>query len=285
MKKLIITIFAVFLFIGITGCTKKEETADMPNPVKEVETLDELIEVIDMAIYKVEADGVSDEVFKLIDGEYPIAEYDFKLNGKDVTVRASKAPAAIDISGVYFNENTLYGNYLDTEASCYIENDDYNSHRWFTIDGQYVITVDVNDFDYSEFDTLAKSFEEIRPLNWNSDVAYEDYRNLCSYYSTEDADMAAIVMEKDHVRIIVAVGKDEGAITFEMPAVLKDRELVFEGGTAVYSSYNSETGEMKSEELPSFGAGSVTVTDGQLSFENSGIPELANLVMKKFNYQ
>lgn len=290
MKKIIALLLAMMMIFTASSCSKNKEEGEpdkidgMPNPNKEITSLEDLSDAINMALYRYEGAYISEETYNLIDGEYPIAEYRFKLSEKEVNVRASKAPCSIDISGVYVEGDTLFAQYLEEETSGYIENDSYIAHRWFTLDGQYVVSCKASDFTFTDFTEIVEPMEIIKPKTWNSDVAYEDYRALCGYYVSDNYDIAAIIMEKDHVRVIVATSVTEGTHTYEMPAVLKGNELVFESGVSMLTTYDSETGESTQEPLNPVGSGTVTINDDSISFENSGIIEIQDFIMQALEY-
>lgn len=287
MKKLstILLILIVFTLTACSNVSKPNETQEnIVNPIHEVESLEALSDEIDMAIYKYEGDNITDECYSYIDGDVKIAEYTFNDNNRKVTVRTSKAPCSVDISGIYWVDGTLYSSYLDEESSGYIENDEYFSHRWFTLDGQYVITTNVNEWDSFEFEALCKKMETIKPKGWNSSVAYEDYLNLCGYYMSEDNDIAAIIMEKDHVCVIVVLSKEDGNYTYEMSSVLDNNELIFDEVKVECNVFDSEKGETQTTELPSLGAGKIKVLDNQLSFEECNIEELSVVLMTKTEF-
>ena len=290
MKKIIALLLVIMMVITVSSCSKNKEEGEpdkidgMPNPNKEITSLEDLSDAINMALYRYEGASVSEETYNLIDGEYPIAEYRFKLSEKEVNVRASKAPCSIDISGVYVEGDTLFAQYLEEETSGYIENDSYIAHRWFTLDGQYVVSCKACDFTFTDFTEIVEPMEIIKPKTWNCDVAYEDYRALCGYYVSDNYDIAAIIMEKDHVRVIVATSVTEGTHTYEMPAVLKGNELVFESGVSTLTTYDSEAGESTQEPLNPVGPGTVTVSENGISFENSGIIEIQDFVMQALEY-
>lgn len=290
MKKILILLLTCLMIISLSACSNKNETnnqeanANLANPVKELSSLDELSKEIEMALYKYEGSDISDEHYRLIDGEYKIGEYEVRVGDLTYVVRVSKAPCSIDISGIYFDGNQLYSAYLKDEGTVYIENDDYVSVRWFNLDGQYVIFVETDSIDYNTFNDFTKPTQDVKPLSWNSDVAYEDYLKICGYYFSENNEIASISIKEDHALLVVTTSKGEGNVTYEMNAVLKGDELVYEEGKVSYFEYDYEKNESIEETLPSIGAGSVTVKDGVVSFENSGIVELTNSTMEYFEF-
>lgn len=285
MKKIITILISVLMALSLNGCANsKEKEVSLINPVKELSSLDELSKIIDMALYKYEANNIKEESYRLIAGEYQIAEYEFKQDDKTFTIRASKAPCSIDITGIYTSERTLFGSYLEEEGTVYIENDDYLAARWFTVDGQYVAFVDVNEWDFNSFDETLTSTKNVKPLNWNSDVAYEDYLNICGYYASENYDMASISIKGNCAQVILTISKDAGTLIYEMNAELKDGKLVFDEVSVEYSVFNDETFESEVQELPSLGEGSITLGDKQLSFENSNILEAKDILMTYFEF-
>lgn len=290
MKKILTILLITSMITTLSACTNKKESnkeetnVGLINPIKELSSLDELSNKIDMALFKYEGNDINEEHYRLINSEYKIAEYEVKIGETTYTIRASKAPCSIDISGIYFNGDQLFANYLQEETTIYIENDEYTATRWFNVDGQYVVYTDEKEMDYGTFNSFVKQTQQIKPLNWNSDVAYEDYRKICGYYMDDNFNMTSIDIKGNQAVVYITIANGEGTKTYQMNAVLKDDELVFEEASVSYFEYNYETDESKVEELPSSGKGSITINGDALSFINSGIEELANIEMTKFEF-
>lgn len=130
--------------------------ASMANPLTEVGSLQELNDQFMICMTKPAVMGVTDEKFFSIDaGDYKIAEYLFTVNGLEYCYRA--ASTMDDISGIYVSNDTLYGTNSDEGM---VDMDGYKGYRWFTLDGQYMITV--HDDGALETETFQAIGEELK---------------------------------------------------------------------------------------------------------------------------
>lgn len=182
MKKLIALILCLIMAFSLCACsgetnppsddttqntdtTKPEEnpeTSDAPsgivNPVSERTSLKELNEELGGKLVSPAAMGVSDEAYTITDcKEYKIAEYSFKLNGYDYSLRFSPVMDK-DISGLYIKNGTAFEN-AAAEAIQKCTTDEFKAARWLTIDGQYVLSImDSGRLDDETFDIVVDDF-------------------------------------------------------------------------------------------------------------------------------
>lgn len=142
MKKFITIILALILVLAFAACEKKDESevSNMTNPWENFESLEALNEKALTNFVKPPVMGVSDEVFRYLDAETPIAEYQFKVNGIPYTIRS--AATLDDISGVYTDNGTAFEG-VETDVDR-VMLDEYKLFRWFSVDGQFVITANDN---------------------------------------------------------------------------------------------------------------------------------------------
>ena len=283
MKKAITLVLALMMAVSLMACGNKENPTGMPNPMKEVASLEELCEAANCAMIKPEGVEVADEAFFMIESEPQIAEYQFTVDGKKCSLRFADVDAKTDISGVYGDEGTIYADYTE-EGTVNIQNDDLQSHRWFTVDGQYVFTVfDGGEWEWTQFDGLVSQFAGMEPKNWNSAVPFADYLALVGYYADDAMNMAAITIKDDHVAINVAAVLADGTRMFwDMDAVLDGGKLTYEKETVSQGVYD-EDGGISTTDLPDGGAGYVEIKDdGSLDFAGAYSEQLHGFVMAPY---
>lgn len=120
----------------------------MPNPMVEFNSLEEINKKVNVNLVRPAAMGVSDEVFNVINNE--IADYKFKIAGRDYSFRAAHKDDDEDISGIYIDGKTAFeGNEADYSI---VSGEGYYVGRFFVDDVQYVLSVaddgTVSDVDF-----------------------------------------------------------------------------------------------------------------------------------------
>ena len=128
--KLFVVLFVLILF----GCS---QNANMPNPVKEYNSLDEINEKVGTNLVDLKDYGtVTDEHFAVISDK--IAEYSFVIDGVDLCFRGSRVLDE-DISGIYINGNPAF---TDFEIKTDVTGDSsVNVYRFVINDGcQYTVS-------------------------------------------------------------------------------------------------------------------------------------------------
>ena len=154
MKKLL-TLFCLLMIL--VSCSKKQEVT---NPMEKHDSLDEINEITHGNIVRPAVAGVSDEEFYIINvGEDKIAQYTFKVAGISYTIRFSDTILDKDISGVYINGKEAFPTTDITNA----KGEGLLLARWFTVDGQYVMSGD----DSVEEETFNNVVEEMTTLTAN----------------------------------------------------------------------------------------------------------------------
>lgn len=176
----------------------------LPNPIKECASLEEINAAAGTALAHPAVMGVTDESFCTITGsDAVLADYDFTLAGYRWCFRAG-AVAAYDISGVYINAVPAFGE--PKEGIEYAEGEGYKLARWFTLDGQYVLSV--LDQGAMAQDTFAGIAEEMRSLV-DPAMSEEDYK---AYY----ASLAGEWQDENSQRAVMTVTAEEDCVRFEI---------------------------------------------------------------------
>ena len=113
-KKLLPVILSLALLVGLTGCgavpeteaggleggqgEQEENMTQIANPVRPVDGPEDFAE-LGFAVYA--PDGAEEAEYSVIDGDIPIAQVDFTLDGAHYTYRSARTEE--DISGLYVN--------------------------------------------------------------------------------------------------------------------------------------------------------------------------------------
>ena len=133
----------------------------LPNPMVSYETLDEINEAVGCRLCTPAVMGVSDKAYFVTttsDGQ--MAETQFTVAGLKYSFRCA-AVADHDISGLYIGESgTAFSGMEISDELQYAEDASYKAARWFTIDGQYVLSV--MDEGTMTKDTFLAIAEELR---------------------------------------------------------------------------------------------------------------------------
>lgn len=288
-KKVLALTLSVFLAAGIAACgSSKEETASsstgMANPVEELSSLEELSERIDAALIKPEGFTITDEVWSVINGDDPIGEYQFTADGVACSLRVAHLPATTDISGYYTaDQKTIYED-SDTEDTGWNQTDDFQSVRWFTIDGQYVlIAEDAGSWDSEKFESLQIQFENTEPRNWDSDVPFDDYKVLKGYYIDDEQCLAFAGIKGCCMQVLVSVQTDDGTVNWTADCVLKDDQLVYDEAKLELVEFDDETFDVTYTPYGEESSGSIEISDGNLNFSGVDSELVAGKVFKPYN--
>ena len=173
---------------------KESESIGMPNPMTEYASLDEINDIVGSRLAHPAVMGVSHEEFFVIDcGDYMLADYRFTVGGVNYSFRC--APVTQDISGYYVGEGTAFADGA-RDGIEYAEADGAQLARWFTIDGQYVLSAK----DIADADTFALVAEELcaMTLPGMSGAEYEAYyADLAGQYYDSYSQRATMTAEAD----------------------------------------------------------------------------------------
>ena len=253
------------------------------NPMAGIASMEELSEQAKCALIRPAGADPDSEAFFLIAGEPQIAEYDFTVGGKPCTLRFADVGIETDISGIYHDGDTLYAG--DTAEDSYYQTDEVISHRWFTVDGQYVFTVNAADgWEWADFDAISSQFQNMEPKTWSSDVPFHDYLALTGTYVSEDGQsMASVAIRLDHARLTVLTYPDgETMYYWEMDATLQDGKLIYDKEIISRQVVEEINGSYSADLVPEGegGAGYAEVLpDGSLSFAGAYSEALQGLVL------
>ena len=264
-----------------TPAAEEPLISGVPNPMTGVDSMAALSEQANCALIQPAGAEISDEAFYLIAGEPQIAEYDFTVGGKPCVLRFADAGIETDISGVYHDGDTLYAG--DTAEDSYYQTDDVISHRWFTVDGQYVFTVNAADgWEWEDFEAISSQFQRMEPKTWKADVPFHDYLALTGTYVSEDGQsMASIAIRLDHAFLTALTYPDgETMYYWEMDATLQDGKLVYDRETISRRVFDEKNGSADLVPEGEGGAGYAEVLDdGSLSFAGAYSEALQGLVL------
>lgn len=278
MKKTIAILLALLMALSLLACGAEKN--GMPNPMKKVDSLDKLSEKANCALVKPTGVTLTDEAYYMIDGDPQIAQYSFKVDGTECFLRFANVDITTDISGLYRGDGTLFA---DTEAeTTYIEDDDLKAQRWVTVDGQYIFVVqDKGAWDWTAFDALNTQFRDMEPKNWKADVPFAVYKAMEGSYADESGDVwGAVNIVHDHVGLYVAANQEDGSrLYWEIEAVLKGSELVYDKEIISRIIYDEASGVSSTEAIGEGGAGSVEVNGDTLIFANAASEQLKGVVL------
>lgn len=289
MKKFFAILFCLTLVFSLAACGSQNTAPESENatqggatglasPVTELGSMEELCEKGDFALVKPTGIDITEEHFRLIEGEPQVAEYTFTAEGLEFFVRFAKADASTDICGIYKDGKTLFDGNDDT--TCYIQNDDIKIKRWFTVDGQYIFgTEDKNQLEWEKYDALDRQFADIEPVNWNGSAPYAEYKALTGNYDNGTANVCVMNIRYDHMGVYTMVTQDDGSrLYWEIDAELKDGKLVYDSAKLTQYVYDEEKGETVTTEPGEEKGGTITVKDGKVDFSACGSEQLQPLV-------
>ena len=134
MKKLLVTLLALFICFSLTGCKKEEEIV---NPVKKYETLQEINEIAGVTLVSPAVPEISDQEYYIIDNK--TAAYKFTVSGYEYYMRGCR-DTSIDMSGVWVDGKTLFQDHLE-DVFDFEEGDGYKVGRFILGGRQYIFGV------------------------------------------------------------------------------------------------------------------------------------------------
>ncbi|MCR4576984.1 MAG: hypothetical protein K5784_03675 [Clostridiales bacterium] len=175
MKKILITIIllAVMAAFAETG---------MPNPITEYAFLDEINSVAGTDLIHPAAMGVNEESFSVITtNEGVIAQYKFTVAGFGYTFRGSKL--ADDISGVYVNGKSVFGNEAASECEFYY-GDGFMLSRWKSGVNQYTLYMEDPDgiMDRETFRLISWEMQDLTGYAGSASAAENEISALTGEY-------------------------------------------------------------------------------------------------------
>lgn len=208
----------LILLLIVSGCSKQNNIANMENPIKEKESLQEINELANTNILEVENSQKSR--YSIIDGDPIVAQYDFELNGYEWTIRAAKE-VNNDISGIYDEYNTFEPN-----GNFTLYTNDYYMERHFYDDTQYIYTLK-NPGNFSEVEFCNIVFECESKIEGT--FIEPDYTGEYQDYYSERA-TATVSKDDDGYLIVVHWANDSSSYReYTMHATRQLSRLVYTG--------------------------------------------------------
>lgn len=278
MKKVLSLLFVSLLCMSIAGCDKKEEViieepVNMPNPMVEYSSLDEINEKAGVEIVSPGIMGKDNEKFYVIAGD--LAQYSFDLNGYSFTVRGSKNINE-DISGIH-DENNVFESGQD--STIYLN--EYYIDRFFDEDVQYTIVCDnPGGLDEESFSNLCFEMESI--MKWhNDDPLVGDYQDKVSQRATLTVERHG----KQYALIVNWASSANENTCWIMEANKDGNTLSYAGESISKTVYDDQGNTVSNEETASNNIGHFTIMDnGELHWTEASEENLENCQFVKMVY-
>lgn len=272
MRKIIAILLVLLAVTPLFGCQSKQEEngANLPNPVQEYKSLDEINNESQIVIVSAPVAGKGNEKFYVINNENKVSEYWFDVNGLTYTLRASKQTDS-DISGLYYEGNTFEEN-----ADSIFMNSEYKMARFFTSQGQYVLAV--NDAGALNENTFRDIACEI--ANVNGATLYD------GYYADKVSQRAMMTIINNGGINEIEVKWSSGATNttvWTMNAKVKDGKLEYSGENIdTYTYY--ENGEATIDSTASNNLGYFEIVDGCLAWTGAAQEQCQTCIFEKIPY-
>lgn len=263
------------------------EVANMVNPMTEHASLNEINDLVGSKLAKPPVMGVRNEQFFTIDcGDYTIADYHFEVSGTPYTFRC--APVADrDISGIYVGDGTAFSDTPDDAVIEFCLKDGVKAARWFTMDGQYVLSAKEPDImDEAAFRSVAYELHNLTTSGM-SEAEYElFYSELAGMYQDRHSQraMAEITANgSDSVTIVVswangAACREEWTMTAKL---MEDGLICYKDLVQKELTYKTETDY--TEEVIEFPAeGWFEYIDGVLYWSGAGDDSCVHCEFEKY---
>lgn len=239
MKKLFILMLVFIMGISLAGCSKKDEqNANMPNPVVQYESLEEINKIAQTNIVSPAVMGKENEKYSVISNK--VAQYNVDINGYEFTIRGAKETTE-DISGIYDDKNIFAPNVDQTN---YLN--DYFVHRFFIDKTQYtIVLVRPDDMERTTFDNICEEIEDgIKGPSGKKDYS-GNYIDIVSQRATMEISKGT---ESDYD--IVVSWSSSASITTEwhMHANKEVGKLSY-AGEEIYTTEYDENGDVISKEM------------------------------------
>ena len=136
---------------GVMGNAGKEENNEIPNPMTDVSSIDDINSRIGCSMKNIE--GASDESYSVFTMDTELGQYEFFIDNAKYTLRAAKTTD--DLSGVYTSDGLL-GDLVEPDSVTECDDGTYYE-KWFDGDMQYSLYgIDTVSED---FDTVAFFFK------------------------------------------------------------------------------------------------------------------------------
>lgn len=284
MKKILIALIAVGMCLTLAACAsttkevKENTNANLPNPMVEFKSLEEINDKIGCGLVKPPVMGVSEEKFFVISDT--LADYHFTLNGYDYNFRASK-DLSNDISGVHVTGGTMFKG--EADGTEYYSESPYKGFRFVVDNTQYTLVVQ----DGGELDneTFVNITNEIYDLVCQ-ELSCAEVNALIGEYqdSTSQRAMAKVsVIDKD--RLFINITWSNSAKSYEewiIDAKYEDGKLNYGMGEIDHLAIDTlEDGTSDVKQANDAIPGYFEVIDGKICWTGSGIESTAECVFEK----
>ena len=154
MKKSILFAVLAALLLGLAACgapaaetpeiteQEPEVIPGVPNPMVQYDTLDDINGLVGSRLCAPGVMGVTDKAYFVINtGDGKMAEEQFTVAGNKYNFRCAPVDDR-DISGLWIGDGgTAFEGMEPSDEIQYAESDSCKAARWFTKDGQYVLSV------------------------------------------------------------------------------------------------------------------------------------------------
>lgn len=272
MKKLLVLLLTVLMAMSLVACTQNEEPeqgtpeANLPNPLKEVSSLDEVNELAGINIVAPGVAGKSDEKYFVIESnDATLGQYVFTVGGYKYTLRGANYTAD-DISGIYDDNNEYNAN-----EDIIIYTNKYKLDRFFVGETQYTLYVeDNNELDEETFCNIALEIEQL--VKGNNGVSYQgSYQDSVSQRA-----MADVVETSEGYNIVVSWSSSATEYTtWTMDAQLNGDKLEYKG--ELIEKHNGDDVETTA----SNNVGYFEIVDGKLCWTGAALEECQTCVFEK----
>lgn len=144
MKKLLSLLLVLSLSLSLVACdnsSSEKKSSGMPNPMTEVDSIEELNEEVGVELKECTLKGSIDNSIAYIDcNDYKLADYKFSIDDLSFTYRAAKTD--LDITGIYPTDfdGTLGETIEEKNVKATETADGYVWSRWYIGDIQYTLT-------------------------------------------------------------------------------------------------------------------------------------------------
>lgn len=285
MKRMLAILLSVLMLMGVCA-SAAAEMAGMANPITEVDSLDAVNAAVKCNLCHPAVMGVTNEYFAVIgaNGEYPVGEYRFELNGVSCIMRAS-GNMVDDISGVYVDGKPAFGYALldDIEG---VFTDDMKLARWFNLDGQYVLMVE--DHGAMDEDTFAMFAGEMCDLTNNAMTESEYaafYASLAGEWQDKTSQRAvAEIAANGSENVSIKVHWSSSAIetnVWTMTAFLLDDGALYYDDCRLTVVTTDEQGNTSEQVIYEDGVGYFVLADGDLLWLGAADENCAACVFEK----
>lgn len=191
MKKALIILISLLICLTLTACTNNN---NIPNPMYECESLEEINKTANVHLVKPGVTGVKDEKFYMRDND--TAEYVYNLKGHKYYMRGCR-DTSIDMSGLFRNGKPLFDDCLE-EKIVYREGDGYRAYRFILGDKQYIFGVENN--ESISKDELENQFNEIyQQVMYDS--TFKEIINVIGDYIDSQSQRATLTIKLEEVNL------------------------------------------------------------------------------------